>query len=215
VSETARHDSAAVRSFAIVPAAGRSRRMGYPKLLLTHAGRTLIEHVLAAWRASRVERVLVVVHPDDDDLAAICQLSGADVIRPETPPAEMKDSVACALAEIAARYQPTASDVWLLAPADMPALTAPVIDWVLAAHRANRPTIVVPTHGGRRGHPVLFPWSLATAVAALGDDEGINAIVARHEVREIETPTVEILSDIDSRDDFERWRNQQADGDQG
>ena len=52
-------------SFAIIPAAGRSQRMGEPKLLLPWGQSTIIEHVLAVWCASRVEAVVMVVHPDD------------------------------------------------------------------------------------------------------------------------------------------------------
>jgi molybdenum cofactor cytidylyltransferase len=180
--------------------------MGRPKLLLTHAGRTVVEHVLAAWRASHVTQVFVVVHPDDKRLAEVCQAAGATVVQPVNPPPEMKDSVHCALAEVAVRYQPTAKDVWLLAPADMPELSAATIDLVLKAHRDDAPQIIVPTHEGRRGHPVLFPWALAVEVTALGDDQGINTLVSRHEVREIEVPAEEILVDLDTPDDLERWR---------
>jgi len=205
-------DSSVTRSFAILPAAGRSRRMGRHKLLLSHAGRTVVEHVLAAWRASQVTQIVVVVHPDDEQLAEICQAAGATVIQPTEPPPEMKDSVKCALAEIAARYQPTERDVWLLAPADMPELSEATIDLVLAAHRDNAQRIVVPTHGGRRGHPVLFPWALAAEVAALGNDQGINAIVSRNEVREIAIAANEILMDLDTPDDLERWRHRHGKG---
>ena len=41
------------RSFAVVPAAGRSRRMGRPKLLLPWGESTIIQQVLGAWRASQ------------------------------------------------------------------------------------------------------------------------------------------------------------------
>ena len=57
------------RSFALIPAAGHSLRMGQPKLLMPVEGRPLILHMLAAWQASKVERVVVVVRPDDEQLA--------------------------------------------------------------------------------------------------------------------------------------------------
>ena len=56
------------RSFAVVPAAGRSERMGAPKLLLPLGDSTVIEHVLAAWTASPVTRTVVVVRADDAEL---------------------------------------------------------------------------------------------------------------------------------------------------
>ena len=60
-----------MRTFAIIPAAGRSQRMGQPKLLLPWRNSTIIEHVLAAWRASQVSHMLMVVHPADRQLAEI------------------------------------------------------------------------------------------------------------------------------------------------
>ena len=45
------------RAFAIVPAAGRSTRMGRPKLLLPWSDGSMIESQLRAWRASRVAAV--------------------------------------------------------------------------------------------------------------------------------------------------------------
>ncbi|MBX3411321.1 MAG: nucleotidyltransferase family protein [Pirellulales bacterium] len=197
-----------MQSFAIVPAAGRSRRMGQPKLLLEREGRPLIEYVLAAWRESQIDRVVVVVHPEDDELAQRCRRAGAEVVRPAAPPPEMKDSVAQALGYVDDLYQPAPGDVWLLAPADMPALSPGVIDAVLAAHRAADAAIIVPTHQGKRGHPVLFPWPLAQEVSELGQDEGIHMLVARHVVRELELPSSEILLDVDRPEDFARWANE-------
>src|SRR3954447_6428415 len=57
------------RHFAIVPAAGNSARMGTPKLLLPLAGRPLIAHVIEAWERSSVDRIVVVIRPDDKALA--------------------------------------------------------------------------------------------------------------------------------------------------
>jgi len=200
--------SAVVRSFAIVPAAGRSRRMGQPKLLLQHRGRALIEPVLTAWLASRVERVVVVVHPADEELAAVCAGYDVDVVRPAEPPPEMKDSVLCGLRHVAERYVPRDGDVWLLAPADMPSLSPSAIDRVLAAHEAESPAIVVPAHQGRRGHPVLFPWPLAAEVEGLAADEGINALLARHAVREVDCAAEDLLADIDTPAEFDEWRRE-------
>ncbi len=51
--------------FAVVPAAGRSSRMGRPKLSLPLGGRTVLEHVVIALRQGGVDEVLVVVGPHD------------------------------------------------------------------------------------------------------------------------------------------------------
>jgi molybdenum cofactor cytidylyltransferase len=58
-----------MRTIGLIPAAGKSRRMGQPKLLLPLRGTTVLEQVLAAVRSAGVDEILVVVAPEMDDLA--------------------------------------------------------------------------------------------------------------------------------------------------
>jgi molybdenum cofactor cytidylyltransferase len=200
---SARQESVA-RFFAIVPAAGRSVRMGEPKLLLPWGETTIIESVLAAWRASRVTRMVVVLHPADAQLAAHCRSAGVVIVQPEIPPPDMKSSVRHALAWLTTHESPTEDDAWLLAPADMPLVTTAVIDAVITAHNSAAPSIIAPAANDRRGHPVLFPWSLAREVAGLAEHEGLNALVKRHVVKELPWPNAqEILTDIDTPAEYQ------------
>jgi molybdenum cofactor cytidylyltransferase len=183
--------------------------MGRPKLLLPHAGATVLEHLLAVWQSSRVDRIVVVAHTDDGEVHACCRRMGVELVVPATPPPEMKVSVAAALAYIAEEFSPTSCDAWLLAPADMPRLSREVIDRLLAEHaaRADQPCILAPSHGGKRGHPVLFPWPLAAEVDDLADEEGVNAIVQRHKVRELACDDAGVLADLDTPEDYRRLRD--------
>ncbi len=202
-----------MRTFAIIPAAGRSQRMGQPKLLLPWRNSTIIEHVLAAWRASQVSRVLMVVHSADQQLADIGRNGGAIVIQPEIPPREMKVSVHLALEYLKEHFQPRTNDAWLVAPADLPGIRTDTIDRVISAYAASLGTttlamhIWAPNRAGRRGHPVLFPWSLADQVERLATDEGINALLSRSPVESVD---VESLGDddLDTPEDYERLRAQ-------
>jgi len=176
------------RYFAVIPAAGRSARMGRPKLLLPWQQSTIIQHVLGQWVASRVSHVVMVVHPDDHELADVARRSGAHVVAPLVPPPDMKASVAHALAWITAHLRPQADDAWLLAPADVPHLSAGLIDFVIAADEPLARRILVPACDGKKGHPVLFPWSLASEVVGLAPDAGLNALVQRHGAHELAWP---------------------------
>jgi molybdenum cofactor cytidylyltransferase len=196
-----------VRSFAIIPAAGRSDRKGRNKLLLPWRTGSVIESVLYAWRASRVTRVVAVVRARDRALAEACAAAGAEVVVAEPDPSEMKVSVRMGLAHVERSCEPSDGDVWLLAPADLPRLSARVVDRLLDAHNAAAPAIVAPTYRGRRGHPVLFPWPLAGEVDELGPDEGVNALLARCTLRLIACDDPAVLDDLDTPDDYRRLRN--------
>jgi molybdenum cofactor cytidylyltransferase len=192
------------RSFAIVPAAGRSERMGVPKLLLPWGGSTVIESVLAAWTASHVSRTVVVVRADDMALLERVRRFDVDVVQPGDPPRDMKASVQLALVHLAERYAPSDADAWLVAPADLPRLLTAVIDRLLDAHRPDAPAVIVPTHRAERGHPTLLPWSLAREVHNLGDSEGINVLVDRVGIRELASDHAGILDDLNLPWDYER-----------
>jgi molybdenum cofactor cytidylyltransferase len=198
-----------MQSFAIVPAAGRSVRMGKPKLLLPWGDSTLMEHVLTAWRTSRVGHVVVVVRPDDDALHALCCRAGAEVVTPDVAPREMRVSVQLGLEHVEQQYAPNPSDVWLLAPADMPGLSARLINRLLDTHDAKSPTVLVPTFGGKRGHPVLFPWALAERVKRLAENEGVNTLLERHTPRHIDCDDRAVLHDLDTPQDYLRLRRRE------
>jgi len=193
--------------------------MGAPKLLLPLSGQPLIESALAAWARSRVDRIIVVVRPGDEALAAAVQQAGGskiqnpkskiDTLIPDAPPPDMKASVQAALRHIEKRHAPIDTDAFLVAPADMPRLSTSIIDRVVQRHAAGAAeTVIVPSIRGKRGHPVLMSWSLAGKVFGLQPDEGLNAIVERHGVELV--PCEDLVAtgeypfaDVDTKEEYE------------
>ncbi len=198
------------RHFAVVPAAGHGVRLGGAKLLLPLGGRPLIAHTLAAWQKSKVERTVVVVRPDDLSLAQVVREAGAEVVVPALPPPDMKASLQAALRYLEANHSPADTATFLVAPADMPQLSAAIINRLIDRHLLN-PTagVFAPTLNGRQGHPVLFPWRLAAEVHALTADQGLNAIVDRH--RPTLVPCEDLVAngehpfaDVDTLEEYQR-----------
>ena len=194
----------------MIPAAGKSRRMGAAKLLLPWGDGTVIAAVIAAWRGSGVRDVIVVIAPDDLALAAECQTAGATVVVPPMPPAEMKNSLQAAIAHAELLCERgLAFDCFLVAPAALPWLESATIDRLLAAFAESPAEIIVPTHAGRRGHPIVVPWDLAAEVLALADGDSLKTLVERHPVRTIECD-VSVLGDLDTPEDYQaardRWK---------
>lgn len=196
------------RLFAVIPAAGQSRRMGQPKLLLPLAEGTVISRLLAVLRRPEIVETLVVIRPGDEPLRSAVVQAGATPLVPKEPPPEMRTSVEHALHYLLERCSPSPEDGWLLSPADHPLLDAAVLDQLVACWRNSPDKIVIPTHRGRRGHPVIFPFRLADEVFALPADEGLNALVRRHteQVTELAVNSPAILLDLDTPEDYERLR---------
>ncbi|HUG92418.1 MAG TPA: NTP transferase domain-containing protein [Planctomycetaceae bacterium] len=199
------------RLFAVVPAAGLSQRMGRPKLLLPLGDATVVARLLAALDHPAIAARVVVVRPDDEPLWTEVSRHGGFAVRPDVPPPDMRTSVAHALAAIAERFAPRADDGWLLVPADHPVLDAALIARLIDEWMRSRPEVLVPTCGGRRGHPTIFRWSVAGEVAALPAGVGLNALVrdAQRTVVEVELGESAVLLDLDTPADYEalaaRW----------
>lgn len=193
------------RAFAIVPAAGESRRMGTAKLLLPWGDSTVIQSVIAAWQKSRVDEVLVVVSPQNEALAATCRDAGATVVVPATPPADMKASIQAAVAGLLEGAPLGRNDCILIAPADMPWLEPATIDRILNEFDSASGEIVIPTHAARRGHPIVIPWSLAEEVQRLGEHDTLKTVIERHRPRIVECDAT-VLGDLDTPEDYKSAR---------
>lgn len=197
------------RLFAVIPAAGFSRRMGRPKLLLPWGESTVIEHLLAALSHPRIVTRCVVCRRDDVELARVVDQAGGWVIQPAVDPPEMKDSVLAALAEIERRWHPAPDEGWVLCPGDQPLIPPGILQPLIAAWDAGRAEVQIPRHGGRKGHPVVFRWQLHGEILALRADEGLNALV-RNPSRRIEYVDLDvpgILVDLDTPEDYAHWRS--------
>jgi molybdenum cofactor cytidylyltransferase len=192
------------QSIAILPAAGRSRRMGRPKLLLPVRGATMIEQVIRVWSQSTVDHVVTVVRKDDLELASRCRSAGAAVVLPAADPAEMRFSVEAGLDFARRQYAPRPTDAWLLSPADVPGISVALIDALLRTFREQGPAIYVPSCNGRRGHPVVFPWSLASCVTDLAEDEGLNSLLRRNSVSEVCWEKPDEWDDVDTPAEYRR-----------
>jgi molybdenum cofactor cytidylyltransferase len=194
-------------TFALIPAAGKSTRMGRPKLLLPLGGRTVLEHVVTALRAGGVEEVLVVVGPHVAQLAEVAASAGARVLALTEETADMRATVEAGLEWLDKHRHPSPDDHWLLVPADHPTLEPDIVRRLLATARQLPPgQIVVPTHGGRRGHPTLVGWRHREGIANLPAGHGLNAYLRQHAglVSEVEVPSPEVLEDLDTPEDYER-----------
>ena len=149
------------RLVVIVPAAGHSRRMGQPKLLLPLGARRVIARLVEAFDHPSVLDVLVVIRPDDAVLAEAAAAAGAVVVRaPESPP-DMKASVGWGIDEMRKRWGAGEIDGWMLVPADHPVLDADLLGRVAEAWSVNRPPVLVPTHDGRRWNKYVYRQDLA------------------------------------------------------
>lgn len=196
------------RLFAVVPAAGLSRRMGRAKLLLPLGKTTVIGKLLSVLQRSEITRTVVVLRRNDEPLREAVVAGGAFPLQPEVDPPDMRTSVEYGLAWLHREFQPAPDDGWLLAPADHPLLDAQVLGELIARWQRGDYRILVPTHNGHRGHPTFFRWELAAEVAQIPVDQGLNRLLKDHtaDITEFPVASPAVLTDLDTPEDYERLK---------
>lgn len=183
----------------IVLAAGSSSRMGRPKMLLPLGGVTLLSRVAQALLDGGLTRVIVVLGHEADVVrrqAGLPQVERLEVVVNDEWPSGMASSLrtgldACADAEAA-----------LIALGDQPGMTAERVRRIVGAWQPGG-SLVLPVHGGRAGHPVLFGRRLWPELRALQGDVGGREVVRRHLTEAVQVPA-EPLADLDTEEDLRR-----------
>jgi molybdenum cofactor cytidylyltransferase len=186
---------------AVVLAAGESRRMGAPKLLLPYGGATIIETVLANVTASKVDATLVVLGSRRRSLREKIKRFPVSAAVNERFREGMLSSIQKGLASL-----PDGCRAALIVLGDQPSISPAVIDALIGAWTEGKKGLVVPVHGGRRGHPLLLDLKYQGEVARLSPERGLRALLEAHpeDVLEVEIQDAAVLSDIDTPADYRK-----------
>jgi molybdenum cofactor cytidylyltransferase len=198
-----------LRIYALVPAAGKSERMGRPKLTLGLGDASVIQRVVRALEAGGADYVFVVAPPVPEPGAVVlanhARVEGAWVVHCPAPTADMRATVEVGLDDLTHGLVPP-PDGLLLCPGDSPRISPALVKAVVARFRQDPARVVVPVHAGKKGHPVALPWALARTIPDLPPGVGINALVESQGERlirlEVDDPGAVI--DLDTPEDYRR-----------
>jgi len=178
------------------------------KLLLPLRGQPAIAGIVDEVLRSPVSEVVVVLGHEGERVAQA--LAGRRVRFVTNPHAEgeMLTSVRCGLAEM-----PEGCEGVLVVLGDQPAITADVVATLVRAFEAAGRGIIVPTHRGRRGHPLLFAMHYRDEVLTRFDEVGLRGLLAAHpeDVLEIEVAAPGVLEDMDLPEDYRRAAQESGD----
>lgn len=191
---------------AVILAAGASRRMGRPKLILPwRDGETIIEHVVGVYQAAGAKPVVIVSAENDDRLASASL--GLDVVRAQVPlGGEMLSSVKAGLSAL----EDPEIEAALLAPADHPLLAPDTVSLLIDTWRAGTTAIVAPSIDRRRGHPILIGRSLWSGIMSLEPDRTLRDFLRSREdeIRYVIVEDQGVIRDVDTPSDYDRARGE-------
>jgi molybdenum cofactor cytidylyltransferase len=191
--------------WAIVLAAGESKRMGFPKMLLTFNGKIMLENVISNIESSDINKIMVVLGAEQKILWEVVSKTSAKSCYNVNYKDGMLSSVKCGF-----RNVPSDSDAVLVFQGDQPLIKSDVINNVINAFRSSNKGIVIPVYQKKRGHPLLIGNKYITEIEKLDAQDGLRSLAYKFpdDVLEIETDSPGILRDFDTYEDYKKEVNQ-------
>jgi molybdenum cofactor cytidylyltransferase len=181
---------------AIVAAAGLSRRMGSCKQLLELGGRTVLACCLETLSAGGVREIVVVAGLQGASVAAEAGRFPVRIVINKDPAGDMASSVRTGRAALS-----TGTSGVIVTPCDYPLVLPSTVTSLLEIHAIDPERIIIPTHNGRRGHPLLVPRLL---LEELQEGMTLRDLVRSdpHRLHCIEVDDLGILIDMDTPEDY-------------
>lgn len=187
--------------WAIVLAAGESRRMGTPKLLLPFGEMSMIEMVVKTLLRSKTDKILVVLGSDREKIMALLKDKKVDIAINRRYREGMLSSIQTGFQAL-----PQETEAALVCLGDQPSIPASVIDQMIVRYKKEKNSIILPVYEKRRGHPILIDTKYKDEVLGLSPAIGLRALIHNHpeDVLEVEVEAQSILKDIDYPEDYRR-----------
>lgn len=184
---------------AIIPAAGRSSRMGAFKPLLPFGPHTVIEQVLRTVRAAGVETIRVVVGWGAERLIPVLERCGVAWVENRRFADGMFTSIQAGVASL-----PAGVRAFFLLPGDMPRVQTATLTRLIAEWDRQPGRILYPCVLGRRGHPPLIDSACVPEILSQAPSRGLREILARHaaDARTLEVADPGILVDLDTPEEY-------------
>lgn len=197
-------DGIATNVGAVILAAGSSSRMGRPKQTLQFQGTSLLRRATLAALDANCRPVVVVTGAHAE--VSRRELDELDVCEAFNPDWEtgMGSSVRAGIETLISLDAHVAAVVLLVC--DQPHVTSAVIANLIAAHETTGRPIIASAYGESFGVPALFNKTLFRELTQLAGASGAKEIIKRHasEAHFLPFPKGEV--DVDTPEDFSRFR---------
>jgi molybdenum cofactor cytidylyltransferase len=162
--------------YAVILAAGVSRRLGVSKLTLEIDGRSVIKRSVAPFLIDEVEKTFVVASIDRAKIAKELRcLETVEIIDNQHYHEGISSSVKASLPYI------KGADGVFFHLGDKPFVRPDQVKTILEFYLRGTRNFVVPLYGGRKGHPVLMNTELyLSEMERLEGDKGLREIIDKY-----------------------------------
>lgn len=160
---------------AILLAAGESRRMGRPKLLLPFGGSTVLGQTIDNLVSSRVDEVVVVLGAREQEVGRAVAARPVRAVSNPDYRRGMSTSLICGLKQVSRRAR------WVMvALSDQPLVDTGTYNQLIEAAIGSEEGIVVPVYRGKRGNPIILSAAYRGELMSLEGDVGGREVIRGH-----------------------------------
>lgn len=189
---------------AIILAAGESKRMGQPKMLLPWGNGTVLSHVLSVFTNSGLEEILVVTGGAKEAVErSIAGLGVRVVYNRDFASGEMLSSIQCGIRALTRQTQGA-----LIGLGDQPQVREGSVRMVCEAFKETKSNIVVPSYRMRRGHPWLVARPLWEELLSMESPQSPRDFLNAHQggIQYVNVDDPNVLADLDTPEEYRRWQ---------
>lgn len=191
---------------AIILAAGQSRRMGRPKLVLPWGDKTVIENVVNELLSAGISQIIVVTGGSNDLVEANLRSYPVRVVfNPDYSSGEMMESL-----KIGLQNAPEGWDACLIVLGDQPQIRSVVVCDLLNEYFSTCAGIILPSFRMKRGHPWLVGKEYWPELLEYRSPQSLRDFLSSHaqSIRYVNVDDVSVMLDLDTPEDYESQRPQ-------
>jgi molybdenum cofactor cytidylyltransferase len=189
---------------AVILAAGESKRMGQPKMLLPWGSETVLTHVISVFQSAGLEDIVVVTGGAREQVESLVLGRNVRTVHnKQYSNGEMLSSLQCGIMALTNQTQGM-----LIGLGDQPQVQERSVRMVCEAFRESKSKIVIPSYQMRRGHPWLVARPLWDALLKMKPPQSPRDFINAHqaEVKYVTTDDPNILADLDTPEEYQKWR---------
>ena len=194
---------------AIILAAGQSRRMGRPKLLLPWGSTTVLEHVIAVFANAGIEDTLIVTGGAQEQMQEIILKCSENypvrsIYNEDYENGGMLSSIQCGLRDLTEK----AFGAAMIGLGDQPQVQESSVRAVRDAFLQTGNHLVVPSFQMRRGHPWLVARPLWDQILEMGVPQTPRDFLNTHDknIHYVDTESASVLEDLDTPEKYRASR---------
>ncbi len=189
---------------AIILAAGLSKRMGQPKMLLPWGQNTILETVLETVLEGGISRPVVVTGANHKEISGLVHDYPAQIVFNQNfEDGEMLHSLQAGITTLSAECR-----ACFIVLGDQPQIQSSTIRLLIEEYRRQPTSMIIPSFQMRRGHPWLVGREYWDEILSLNTPATLRDFVRKHaqEIHYLTLDTPSILADLDTPEDYAKFK---------